>query len=38
LIRQLHGEGKPAAAIAWMVGLTRKTVYMALERQEQPGG
>ncbi len=36
LIRQLHGEGKPVAAIARMVGLTRRTVYKALERQEQP--
>jgi DNA invertase Pin-like site-specific DNA recombinase len=30
LIRQLHGEGKPVAAIARLVGLTRKTVYRAL--------
>jgi DNA invertase Pin-like site-specific DNA recombinase len=30
LIRQLHGEGKPVAAIARMVGLTRKTVYRAI--------
>lgn len=36
LIRQPHGEGKPVAALARMVGLTRKTVYTALERQEQP--
>ena len=27
LIGQLHSEGKPVAAIARMVGLTRKTVY-----------
>jgi DNA invertase Pin-like site-specific DNA recombinase len=33
LIGQLHAEGKPVAAIARMVGLTRKTVYKALERQ-----
>ncbi|MEI7685948.1 MAG: recombinase family protein [Planctomycetota bacterium] len=31
LIRQLHGEAKPVSAIARMVGLTRKTVYRALE-------
>jgi DNA invertase Pin-like site-specific DNA recombinase len=36
LIRQLHGKGKPVSASARMVGLTRKTVYTALERQEQP--
>ena len=30
LIRQLHAEGKPVAAIVRMVGLTRKTVYRAL--------
>jgi DNA invertase Pin-like site-specific DNA recombinase len=33
LIGQLHAEGKPVAAIARMVDLTRKTVYKALERQ-----
>ena len=33
LIRQLHSEGKPVAAIARLVGLTRKTVYAALKRQ-----
>lgn len=38
LIRQLHGEGTAVAAIARMVGLTRKTVYTVLERQEQPAG
>lgn len=32
LIRQLHAEGKPIAGIARLVGLTRKTVYAALER------
>jgi DNA invertase Pin-like site-specific DNA recombinase len=30
LIHQLHAEGKPVAAIARMVGLTRKTVYKAI--------
>jgi hypothetical protein len=30
LIHQLHAEGKPVAAIARMVGLTRKTMYRAL--------
>jgi len=33
LIIQLHGEGKPVAAIARCVGLTRKTVYRALSKQ-----
>ncbi len=33
LIRQLHADGKPVAAIARLVGLTRKTVYGALKRQ-----
>jgi DNA invertase Pin-like site-specific DNA recombinase len=37
LIRQLHAEAKPVAAIARMVGLTRRTVYKALERQGQEG-
>ncbi|HEY9869396.1 MAG TPA: helix-turn-helix domain-containing protein [Candidatus Obscuribacterales bacterium] len=32
LIRQLHAEGKPIAAIARLVGLSRKSVYKALER------
>jgi DNA invertase Pin-like site-specific DNA recombinase len=31
LIRQLHAEGKPVAAIARLVGLSRKSVYKALE-------
>jgi DNA invertase Pin-like site-specific DNA recombinase len=31
LIRQLHAEGKPVAAIARLVGLSRKSVYTALE-------
>jgi DNA invertase Pin-like site-specific DNA recombinase len=30
LIHQLYSEGKPVAAIARLVGLTRKTVYRAL--------
>lgn len=34
LIGQLHAEGKPVAAIARMVGLTRKTVYKALGGQK----
>jgi len=34
LIGQLHAEGKPVAAIARMVGLTRKTVYKAIRGQE----
>jgi DNA invertase Pin-like site-specific DNA recombinase len=36
LIRQLHAEGKPVAAIARMVGLTRKTVYKAIGAQNKP--
>jgi IS30 family transposase len=35
LIHQLHAEGKPVAAIARMVGLTRKTVYKAIRGQEE---
>jgi DNA invertase Pin-like site-specific DNA recombinase len=34
LIGQLHAEGKPVAAIARMVGLTRKTVYRAIQRDK----
>jgi len=34
LIHQLHAAGKPVAAIARMVGLTRKTVYRAIKRDE----
>jgi DNA invertase Pin-like site-specific DNA recombinase len=34
LIRQLHAEGKPVAAIARLVHLTRRTVYKALRRAE----
>jgi DNA invertase Pin-like site-specific DNA recombinase len=34
LIRQLHAEGKAVAAIARMVGLTRKTVYKALQNDQ----
>jgi hypothetical protein len=33
LIRQLHAEGKPKAVIARLVGLTPKTVDVALKRQ-----
>jgi DNA invertase Pin-like site-specific DNA recombinase len=36
LIRRLHAEGKPVAAIARLVGLTRRTVYKALA--QVPGG
>jgi DNA invertase Pin-like site-specific DNA recombinase len=35
LIQQLHAEGKPVAAIARMVGLTRKTVYKAIGGREE---
>jgi DNA invertase Pin-like site-specific DNA recombinase len=34
LIRQLHVERKAVAAIARLVGLTRKTVYRAIRQQE----
>jgi DNA invertase Pin-like site-specific DNA recombinase len=37
LIRQLHTEGQPVAAIARLVGLTRKTVYKAIRQQEVAG-
>jgi DNA invertase Pin-like site-specific DNA recombinase len=37
LIRQLHAEGKPVAAIARLVHLTRRTVYKALRRQGARG-
>jgi DNA invertase Pin-like site-specific DNA recombinase len=37
LIRQLHAEGKPVAAIARLVSLTRKTVYRAIRQQEVAG-
>lgn len=30
LIHRLHGEGKPIAAIARIVGLTRKTIYRVI--------
>jgi len=33
LIRHLHVQHKPVAAIARLVGLTRKTVYAALRRK-----
>ena len=32
LVKQLHVENKPVAAIARMVGLTRRTVYKAIQR------
>jgi DNA invertase Pin-like site-specific DNA recombinase len=35
-IIKLHGEGQPIAAIARLVGLTRRTIYAALARQPQP--
>ncbi len=35
LIHQLHQEGKPIAAIARMVGLSRKSVYKALNRKDE---
>ena len=35
LIGQLHAEGKPVAAIARMVGLTRKAVYRAIGQQKE---
>jgi DNA invertase Pin-like site-specific DNA recombinase len=34
LIRQLHAEGKAIAAIARLVGLTRKTIYKALKQAQ----
>jgi DNA invertase Pin-like site-specific DNA recombinase len=37
LIRQLHAESKPVAAIARLVGLTRKTVYKAIRQEEVVG-
>jgi DNA invertase Pin-like site-specific DNA recombinase len=37
LIRRLHGEGKPVAAIARLVGLTRKTCYRALSLRAEVG-
>jgi DNA invertase Pin-like site-specific DNA recombinase len=35
LIRQLHAQSKPVAAIVRMVGLTRKTVYKAIGGHEE---
>jgi DNA invertase Pin-like site-specific DNA recombinase len=35
LIRQLHAEGKAIAAIARLVGLSRKSIYKALETREE---
>lgn len=32
LVHQLHGEKKPVASIARLVGLSRKTVYQVLAR------
>ena len=37
LIHQMHAEGKPASVVARVVGLTRRTGYKALGRQEQAG-
>ncbi len=37
LIQQLHAEGKRITAIARMVGLTRKTVYVAVRRARVAG-
>jgi DNA invertase Pin-like site-specific DNA recombinase len=34
LILKLHGEGRPIAAISRLTGLTRKTIYRVLGRQE----
>lgn len=34
LILKLHGEGHPKAAISRLTGLTRKTIYRVLGRQE----
>jgi DNA invertase Pin-like site-specific DNA recombinase len=36
LIVKLHGKDQPIAAIARLVGLTRRTIYKVLGRQEQP--
>jgi DNA invertase Pin-like site-specific DNA recombinase len=36
LVRQLHAEGKPIAALARMVGLSRKTAYKVFPT-EAPG-
>jgi transcriptional regulator of acetoin/glycerol metabolism len=33
LVRRLHAEHKPVAAIARLVGLSRKTVYQMLRRE-----
>jgi DNA invertase Pin-like site-specific DNA recombinase len=35
LIQRLHAEGKPIAAIARMVGLSRKSVYKALQQKKE---
>jgi DNA invertase Pin-like site-specific DNA recombinase len=36
LIVKLHGEGQPVAVIGRVTGLTRKTIYRVLARQQQP--
>jgi hypothetical protein len=36
LARQLHAEGKPVAAIARLVGLSRKSEYKAIGRRPNP--
>lgn len=36
LIVKLHGEGQAVAAIARLVGLTRRTIYKVLDRQQSP--
>jgi hypothetical protein len=30
VVRQLQAQGKPIAEIAWVVGLTRQTIYRLL--------
>lgn len=38
LVRRLHGEQKAVAAIARLVGLSRKTVYQVLSRHGSGNG